>query len=172
MSIQQVLDAETRQFLHSNKSDKGPTSSSKATKNIRIDLIHLDGNIMFPRQCIRLHLRHLGGNRASAGGQRGTGQLHHFFVPDETLRLLEILSSVNRRRGVKSTPIAHTFFSCALCQRACPSLLSQLFFRLQSPCHTLTSRTRVAQAQHEALRIVSCPKLSHLIAQCHTLHLS
>ena len=47
-----------QQLLHSNKSDKGPTSSSKATKNIRIDLIHLDGNIMFPRQCIRLRLRH------------------------------------------------------------------------------------------------------------------
>ena len=66
----------TRQFLHSNKSDKGPASSSKATKNIRIDLIHLDGNIIFQRQCTRLHLRHHGGNRASAGGQRGTGTLH------------------------------------------------------------------------------------------------
>ena len=28
--------------------------------------------------------------------------------------------------GVNSTPSAHTFPSCALCQRACPSLLSQL----------------------------------------------
>ena len=103
---------------------------------------------MFPRPCIRLHLRHHGGNRATAGGQRGTGQLHHFFGPDETLRLLEILSSGNRRRGVKSTPIAHTFFSCAFCQRACPSLLSQLFFKLQSSRDALTSRTRVAQAQN------------------------
>ena len=77
MSVQQLLDAETRQFLYSNKSDKGPTNSSKATKNIRIDLIRLDGNIMFPRQCIRLHLHHHGGNRATAGGQRGKGTLHH-----------------------------------------------------------------------------------------------
>ena len=88
MSIQQLLDAETRQFLHSNKSGKGPTSSSKATKNIRIDLIHLDGNIMFPRQCSRLHLRHHGGNRATAGGQRGTWTLHHgvntFFLNRST----------------------------------------------------------------------------------------
>ena len=79
MSIQQLSDAETHHFLHSNKSDKGPTSSSKATKDIRIDLIHLDGNIMFPPQCIRLHLRHHDGNRAT-GGQRGTGtrgNLHH-----------------------------------------------------------------------------------------------
>ena len=75
--IQQLLDAETRQFLHSNKSDTGPTSSSMATKNIRIDLIHLGGNIMFPRQSIRLHLRHHRCNRATAGGQRGTGTLHH-----------------------------------------------------------------------------------------------
>ena len=76
-SIQQKLDAETRQFFQSNKSDKGPTTSSKATKNIRKDLIHLDGDIMFPRQCIRLHLRHHGGNRLTAGGQCGTGTLDH-----------------------------------------------------------------------------------------------
>ena len=63
---------------------------------------------------------------------------------------------------VKSTLIAHTFFSCALCQRACPSLLSQLFFALQSSRHALTSRTRVAQAQHEVLRSVSCPKNRHI----------
>ena len=55
------------------------------------------------------------------------------------------------------------------CQRACPSLLSQLSFKLQSSRHALTSRTCVAQGQHEALRIVSCPKSSHLIAQCHSV---
>ena len=79
MIIQQLLVAETRQFLRSNKSDKGPTNSSKATKNIRTDLIHVDGNIMFPRQCIRLHLRHQGGNRATAGGQRGTHGANSVF---------------------------------------------------------------------------------------------
>ena len=64
---------------------------------------------------------------------------------------------------VTRTPTAHTLFSCAFCQRACPSLLSQLSFRLQSSRHALTSRTCAAQAQHEALRIVSCPKSSHLL---------
>ena len=49
------------------------------------------------------------------------------------------------RETVISTPTAHTFFPCALCQRACPSLLSRLIFILQSSCHALTSRTRVAQ---------------------------
>ena len=58
-----------------------------------------------------------------------------------------------------STLTAHTFFSCALCQRDCPSLLSRLFFRLQSSCHSLTSRTRVTQAQHGALRIVYLPNI-------------
>ena len=45
-----------------------------------------------PPQCIRLHLRHHDGNRAT-GGQHGTGTLHHgvhsdfLNVPDETFRL-------------------------------------------------------------------------------------
>ena len=68
-------------------------------------------------------------------------------------------STGERRRCATSTPTAHTFFSCAFCQRACPSLLSQLSFRLQSSRHALTSRTCAAQAQHEALRTVSCPKI-------------
>ena len=49
--------------------------------------------------------------------------------------------------AVNSTPSAHTFFSCSFCQRACPSLLSQLF-RLQPHCHALTPRTCVAQGAH------------------------
>ena len=64
MSIQQLL----RQFLHSNKSDKGPTSSSRATKNIRTDLVHPGGNAMFQRQYIRLHLCHHGGSETSDTG--------------------------------------------------------------------------------------------------------
>ena len=64
-------------FIHNNKSDKGPTSSLKVTKRTRIDLIHLGGGIMFPRQCIfPLHLRHPGGKSQIAGGC-GTEQLHH-----------------------------------------------------------------------------------------------
>ena len=41
----------------------------------------------------------------------------------------------------------HTFLSCAFCQRACPSLLSQLF-RLQPHSHARTPPTRVAQGAH------------------------
>ena len=42
---------------------------------------------MFPRQGILLLLRHPGGNRPTAGGQHGVGNLHHevnsdFVVPD------------------------------------------------------------------------------------------
>ena len=81
MSVQQLTDAETHQL-------EGPTSSSKASKSIQIDLTHLDGNIMFPPQCIRLHLRHHNSNRATTGGQHGIGthgNLHHgansdFFI--------------------------------------------------------------------------------------------
>ena len=187
MSIQQLPDAETHKFFHSNKSDKGPTSSSKATKNIRMDLIHLHGKILFSPQCIRLHLRHHDGNRAT-GGQRGTGTrgtLHHgvnCFLKKKSFQMKDISlarnliswQSTGERRGVISTPTAHTFFSCAFCQRACPSLLSPLSFRLQSSRHALTSRTCVAQAQHEALRIVSCPKIvtSHRAMSYVTPHVS
>ena len=112
--IQQLLDAETRQFLHSNKSDQGPTSSSKATKNIRVDLVHHDGNIMFPRQCIRLHLRHHGGNRATAAGHRETGTLHHgrncdllsFQMRHFAFRKFSLLAIDG---CVISTPTGHTF---------------------------------------------------------------
>ena len=69
---------------------------------------------------------------------------------------------------VNSAPSAHTFSSCSFCQRACPSLLSQLF-RLQPHSHALTPRTRVAQGAH---CLCLAPKQSHFIAQCHTLHLT
>ena len=42
--------------------------------------------------------------------------------------------------GVIRTPAAYTFFSCLFCQRACPSLLSQVF-GLQPHSHALTPRT-------------------------------
>ena len=69
---------------------------------------------------------------------------------------------------VNNTPSAYTFFSRSFCQRACPSLLSQLF-RLQPHSHALTPRTRVAQGAHWLCR---ASKHSHLIAQCHTLRLT
>ena len=105
----------------------------------------------FERNTLRMHLRVAGGCVAP--------------ITQEAQLALYDLCKI-------STPTAQIFVSSALCHRACLSLLSQLFFRLQSSCNALTSRTRVAQAQHEALRIVSCPKSSHLIAQCHTLHLT
>ena len=51
------------------------------------------------------------------------------------------------------------FFSCAVCQRFCPSLLSVLAKTNSSHLVRLIPRTRVAQAQHEAWNIVSCPKV-------------
>ena len=42
--------------------------------------------------------------------------------------------------GVNSTPTVHTFFPCAFCQRACPSLLSQLSGHIQPHSHALTPR--------------------------------
>ena len=76
-SMQQLQDAEPHQFIRNNKSDKGLTSSLNVTKRTRIDLIHLGGGTMFPRQCIlHLLLRHPGGKSQTAGG-RGTGQLYH-----------------------------------------------------------------------------------------------
>ena len=135
--------------------------------------------ILCSRHNAFVHLRHRDGNRAT-GGQRGTGTrgtLHHgvnsfFFVKkkfqmkDSSLagNLISWQSTGIKKESVTSTPTAHTFFSCAFCQRALPSLLSQLSFRLQSSRHAVTSRTCAAQAQHEALRIVCCPTSSHLIA--------
>ena len=101
------------------KSPKKAQPAVRTTKNIRVDLTHLDGDIMFPRQCIRLHFRHHGGNRATAGGQRGIGTLHHalnsdFFVPDERFSLAgDLISQQSTGEGVNSTSSAHTFFSCA-----------------------------------------------------------
>ena len=139
-SIQQLLDAEARQLLHSNKSDWDPTSSSKATKIIRTDLNHLDGHILFPRQCIRLHLRHHGGNRATAGGQRGSGTLHHgeqcfltFQMKHCAWRTLNLLAIDGRCD--KYTNRAHVF-------------LMRILYKLSR--HALTSGTCVAQAQHVA----------------------
>ena len=111
---------------------------------------------------------------SSPGRRRATTPSIHLGVPD-SLSVTPGNGGIWQQLGwstvcVTSTPTAHTFFSCAFCQRACPSLLSQLSFRLQSSRHALTSRTCVAQAQHEALRIVFGPKSSHLIAQCHTSH--
>ena len=59
--------------------------------------------------------------------------------------------------SVNSTLSVHTFFSCAFCQRACPSLLSQLSRWIQPQSHALTPRTRVARDSRSTL-FVSCPK--------------
>ena len=49
MSIQQLLDAETRQFLHGNKSDKSPTSSSEANEEYSYRLDSSAGEITCSR---------------------------------------------------------------------------------------------------------------------------
>ena len=73
-----------------------------------------------------------------------------------------------------SRPSAHTFFSCAFCQRACPSQLSQLSRYVRPHSHALTPRTRVAQGSRTQGAHCLClaPRQSHLIAQCHMLHLT
>ena len=76
------------------------------------------------------------------------------------LGLVGIWQSTGGNEGVNSTPSAHTFFSCACWQRACPSLLSQLSRYVQPHSHALTPRTRVAQDSRWTLS-VSCTKNSH-----------
>ena len=74
-------------------------------------------------------------------------------------------------KTVNSTPTAHTFFSCAFCQRACPSLLSQLARYIQPHSQALTPRTHTrGPRNHGAFCQCLAPKQSHFIAQCHMLH--
>ena len=115
--MQQLQDAEAQQYTHNDKSDKGPTSNSKGTKRIRIDLTHqLGGNIVFPRQGILLLLlRHPGGNRPTAGGQHGIGHLHHGVKSDflsfhmRDFRLQEMQFPSNRWVCKQVTVRAHVF---------------------------------------------------------------
>ena len=71
---------------------------------------------MFPRQCIRLHLRHHCGNRATAGGQHGTWTLHHRVNSVFEKKTFQTRHFACRKfnhlaidGGVNSTPSAHTF---------------------------------------------------------------
>ena len=148
-------------------SPTGPTSSLKVTKTTRIDLIHLGGGIMFPRQ---FSLSSSSSWRQKSDSWRASGQLHHgvkrdFYslVPDETFRLPEIQSPGNRRGGVICTPTAHTFFSCAVCQRSCPSLLSQFVLLVVSHLVIDSTHTRGSRAhwlkRNMKLGTLSCPKV-------------
>ena len=99
---------------------KGPTSSLKVTKRTRIDLIHLGGGIMFPRQCILpLPLRHPGGKSQTAGA-RGTGQLHHGVKSDFFSFLMKHFACQKfnllaiDRRCKKYTHRAHVFLMRSL----------------------------------------------------------
>ena len=58
-------------------------------------------------------------------------QMKHFVCPKCNLLAID--------GDVISTPTAHTFFSCAVCQRSCPSLLSQ--FVLQIVTHLVIDST-------------------------------
>ena len=115
-SMQQPQDAETRQYTH-NKSDRGPTSNSKGTNRIRLDLINqLGGDIMFPRQWILLLLRHLGGKRQTAGGaawkweSSSWSEQRFFLLPEGDFRLQEMQCPSNRRERYKQYTVrAHVF---------------------------------------------------------------
>ena len=77
-----------------------------------------------------------------------------------------------RRRGrVNSTPTRHTFSSCAFCQRACPSFLSQLSRYTQPHRHALTPRTARLKITEHIVGVLP-QKQSHFIAHCHMLHLT
>ena len=52
-----------------------------------------------------------------------------------------------------STPTAHTFFSCTVCQRACPSLLSQLYSHLVTDFTHCPHASRVAQESRSTLSV-------------------
>ena len=156
-------------------SDKIPTSSLQVTKRTRIDLIHLGGGIMFPRQCILpFPLHHPGGKSQTVGG-RGAGQLHHgvnsdFLVPDETFRLPEIQSPGNRRGVVIITPTAHTFFSCAVCQRSRPSLLSQFVLQVAVILSDSFHAHAWLKRNMKLGTLCLAHKCSRHRAPCHTLH--
>ena len=116
-------NAETHQFIpqqqvrqRSNQQFEG--HEEDVSTWIWVEVLCSRDNDFFPFLCVILVAR-----VRQLVGRRGTGQLHHgvnrfFLVPDETFRLPEIQSLGNRRGGVISTPTAHTFFSCAICQRS------------------------------------------------------
>ena len=141
---------------------KGAINSSKALKNMHIDLMLLqDGDTILLPQRIRLH----DGNQASTCGQRGTGtrgnlhpgvnndffkksfQMSVFF--DFACRKCNRLA-IHGRSGVNSTLSAHTLFSCPFCQRACPQpvvIVVQVHTATQSrtdPTHSRGSRNQGA----------------------------
>ena len=147
----------------------------KVTTRTRIDLIHLGGGVVFPRPCILpLPLGHPGGKSQTAGG-RGTGQLHDgvnsdFFVfqmKHFVCRKFNLLAPTGR---VISTPPAHTFFSCAVCQRSCPSLLSQ--FVLQVAVILLDSIHAHAWLKHNMKlgKLCLAQKCSRPRVPCHASH--
>ena len=73
-SMQQQQDTEKRTNSSTTTSPTSPTSSLKVTKTIRIDLIHLGGGIMFPRQ---FSFSSSSSWRQKSDSWRASGQLHH-----------------------------------------------------------------------------------------------
>ena len=154
------------------------------TKNIRLDLIHLYGNIMFPPQCIRpsSSSRWQPNNWWSTWNwhswdSSSWSELFFFFkkiVPDErhfAWRKFSLLAIDWRGRVCAiSTPTAHTFFSCACCQR----VLTQPVVTVVLQVPVISSRINFTHMRGSSTTwsLAQCvlPKSSHLIAQCHTLH--
>ena len=124
MSMQQLLDAETHQFLHSNKSDRGPTSSWKATKNIRHRLDSSGWKCDVPAAMYsssssssRWQPSDNWWSTWNSGSWDSSSWSELFYLSEmKNFSLAGNLVSWQlpgrRREGVNSTPSAHTFFSC------------------------------------------------------------
>ena len=76
---------------------------------------------------------------------------------------------------VTRTPTAHTFFSCAVCQRSCPSLLSQFVLQVVShlvidSTHTRGSRAHPLKRNMKLGTLCLAQKCSRHRAPCHASH--
>ena len=179
-SIQQSLKVETNLSVQSCKSDKGAINSLKALKNMHIALmLPQDGDTILLPHCIRLHVRHHDGSQAAIWSTWNWDPWNfHCGVHSVFYRSICVFFSLARNLiswqstgWLNSTPSAHTFISCAFCQRACPSLLSQLTRYMQPRSHALIPRTAWLK-HHGAHSLCLAPKQSHFIAPCHMLHLT
>ena len=82
----------------------------------------------------------------------------------ETFQHLERRKQGILCRSVISTPTAHTFFSCAVCQRSCPRLLSQFILQVVSHLVIGSAHTR-ASSTTWSLEHCVLPKSVHVTAR-------
>ena len=156
--IQRSLEVETNLFIQSNKSNRSAINSLKALMNTIIDLKLLQDGRYYPSSTAHSSsssssrwqpssdLRSTWNWDSCESSSWSEQWICSLTVPEWVIfSLAGNLISWQSTAGANSTPSAHTFFSCTVCQRACPSLLSQLYSHLVTWRHTLTPRTRVAQ---------------------------